>query len=1378
MDSYPANSFFNNFSNLFNRIEKTEDTPVLSSFRSLSEKDTETQNSSIQKTHNIRFDNDSPVEKDLKAMDVSSQINSRTSSETEVLTETEDVLARTIQPRDECNNNLGQRSSLEQIRDNNVETHSNTSMDRDEVKTHETPTHTGKEFLDMDLQVNVDQGNSWKDSSLTSQGDQRVADGQADLLSKAFSQEYNDASLSNEAPEESHRGGDLSDCISKQTAEGLPDKVMRDGNTTNITKEEVLSTAQYEGKCQEWTNEVKHMQTKTQEPACMNKNEELYTESTFQTSSTDINNPISTGAVSDQADEALSTFKSNLVIPNGDFGTNTKCAHSDTGNEIQPKVEFWSSLIPDTCNGCHVESDRQSSSESGDTFLKVESDQMLLKLEPTTPDSLNETQKGRGTKDVQELSKLEMKKNEEQDGGTMMKDESDNLVQIEGENKERVMEEEKRDILQEDSNSESLDTPSAPGYLEEPPKTENASRPTRRVTFSPGLKLQKPPQLPTIFSGLKGLKKEVRDKPKKALTLEQPTSPVLMKQASVKRALFSEKHSKSEVKGSILEQLSQLLSFDAGKVGAKKAQEPTTSPPLSPSSEAPVAEMPPVEESVKGPDVASSEESGKSTNTETALNAFKAFFTPKPAKRDTSDHIDLDAVKRAFNPETIRAIFDRNSSKSPDNKNIFDTKSPESEERTPGRLQAVWPPPKPKDKEEKIGLKYTEAEHQAALLHLKRECKEELEALEADFKLKLYHLREENEESVSRLQAAIADLKKAAKCSHGELRDAAVSTEDNFTPRSFRTVCIQTDRETFIKPVEEPELSKDLCPQQNVPKKLDLASISRSLSGKQETGLPPLQPLPPPPPLSVQSGFDNVTSKPSPSLPGPSECYSKPTQSEKCPPLTQDYGPPPPPPPPPTISTGLSPPPPLPGPVPSPPTGGGLFLSRAEERPQRKPRVEPICPMKPLYWTRIQIQDSRNDNLWSLLKEPAIINTNEFAELFAKMASPAKRKPLSEAYDKTAKAKKIIKVLDSKRSQAVGILISSLHLEMKDIQQAVLMMDNSVVDLDAIEALYENRAQPEELARIRKHYETSDEEHIRLLDKPEQFLYELSLIPQFSLRARCIILQSTFTDAVASIQRKTNMVLQVCKGLLERDSVREVLGLVLAFGNYMNGGSRNRGQADGFGLEILPKLKDVKSRDNRMSLVDYVVSYYLRNLDKNSGTEDCVFPLPEPQDVFLASQVKFEDLSKELRKLGKDLEGCEKDVQRVWLTSAQEYIHPFKEKMEAFIASAQKEQRATEHHLISAQKSFHDLVQYFGIRPRSGEQDVLPGHVFMLWFEFCNDFKTRWKRENKAISNERLKEAQQSVHNITADKKVETRQVHANGLKERLRLKEASLSST
>lgn len=37
------------------------------------------------------------------------------------------------------------------------------------------------------------------------------------------------------------------------------------------------------------------------------------------------------------------------------------------------------------------------------------------------------------------------------------------------------------------------------------------------------------------------------------------------------------------------------------------------------------------------------------------------------------------------------------------------TSPADSEDRTPGRLQAVWPPPKAKDEEEKVGLRYTEA---------------------------------------------------------------------------------------------------------------------------------------------------------------------------------------------------------------------------------------------------------------------------------------------------------------------------------------------------------------------------------------------------------------------------------------------------------------------------------------------------------------------------------------------------------------------------------------------------------------------------------------------------------------------------------------------
>ncbi|KAL4690803.1 hypothetical protein H8959_013764, partial [Pygathrix nigripes] len=324
----------------------------------------------------------------------------------------------------------------------------------------------------------------------------------------------------------------------------------------------------------------------------------------------------------------------------------------------------------------------------------------------------------------------------------------------------------------------------------------------------------------------------------------------------------------------------------------------------------------------------------------------------------------------------------------------------------------------------------------------------------------------------------------------------------------------------------------------------------------------------------------------------------------------------------------------------------------------------------------------------------------------------------------------------------------------------IFNVDDSVVDLETLAALYENRAQEDELVKIRKYYETSKEEELKLLDKPEQFLHELAQIPNFAERAQCIIFRSVFSEGITSLHRKVEIITRASKGLLHMKSVKDILALILAFGNYMNGGNRTRGQADGYSLEILPKLKDVKSRDNGINLVDYVVKYYLRYYDQEAGTEKSVFPLPEPQDFFLASQVKFEDLIKDLRKLKRQLEASEKQMVVVCKESPKEYLQPFKDKLEEFFQKARKEHKMEESHLENAQKSFETTVGYFGMKPKSGEKEITPGYVFMVWYEFCSDFKTIWKRESKNISKERLKMAQESVSKLTSEKKVETKKIN------------------
>ncbi|XP_039915599.1 formin-2 isoform X2 [Hirundo rustica] len=554
---------------------------------------------------------------------------------------------------------------------------------------------------------------------------------------------------------------------------------------------------------------------------------------------------------------------------------------------------------------------------------------------------------------------------------------------------------------------------------------------------------------------------------------------------------------------------------------------------------------------------------------------------------------------------------------------------------------------------------------------------------------------------------------------------------------------------------------------------------------------PPLPgvPVPPPPPLP------GVPVPPPPPLPGVAVPPPPPP-----PPLPGVAVPPPPPlpgagvppPPPPLPGLGMAPlaPPPLPGSAPAPvqgssyppapqgflppPLPSGLFaMGMNQEKGSRKHVIEPSRPMKPLYWTRIQLHSKRDSSaslVWEKIEEPSI-DYHEFEELFSKTAVKERKKPISDTITKT-KTKQVVKLLSNKRSQAVGILMSSLHLDMKDIQHAVVNLDNSVVDLETLQALYENRAQSDELEKIEKHSKASKEkENAKSLDKPEQFLYELSLIPNFSERVFCILFQSTFSESIGSIRRKLELLQKLCETLKNESGVMRVLGLVLAFGNYMNGGNRTRGQADGFGLDILPKLKDVKSSDNSRSLLSYIVSYYLRNFDEDAGREQCIFPLPDPQDLFQASQLKFDDFQKDLRKMKKDLRACETEAAKVYQLSLEEHLQPFKDNMEQFISQAKIDQENEEKSLTEAHKSFLETTAYFCMKPKMGEKEVSPHSFFSIWHEFSSDFKDFWKKENKLILQERVKEAEEVCRQKKGKSLYNIRPKHDSGIKAKISMK-------
>ncbi|KAM4041535.1 formin-2 isoform 2-T2 [Anomaloglossus baeobatrachus] len=547
------------------------------------------------------------------------------------------------------------------------------------------------------------------------------------------------------------------------------------------------------------------------------------------------------------------------------------------------------------------------------------------------------------------------------------------------------------------------------------------------------------------------------------------------------------------------------------------------------------------------------------------------------------------------------------------------------------------------------------------------------------------------------------------------------------------------------------------------------------------SGIPPPPPLPgttviPPPPPQAPPLPGTIHIPPPPPLPGTAAIQSASLLSS----MSHNISIPPPPPPPPIL------PPPAPSinsaslNVPGfgysqthlpPPLPAGLFsLKLSQDKENRKAAIEPTRPMKPLYWTRIELHGKRDFHsplVWEVVSEPKV-DVHELESLFSKTAVKEKKKPISDTITKT-KSKQVVKLLSNKRSQAVGILMSSLHLDMKDIQHAVLKMDYSVVDLETLQALYENRAVSEEQEKIEKYVKTSkNKDSSKPLDKPEQFLYELTTIPNFSERVFCILLQTTISENISLMQRKLELLQKICKILKEDPAVLRVLGLILAIGNYMNGGNRTRGQADGFAIDILPKLKDVKSNDNSRNLLSYVVSYYLRNFDDNAGKEENPFILPEPQDLFQASQMKFEDFVKDLRKLKKDVQACETEASKVYQKSLEDHLQPFKDNIKDFISKAKTEHEETEKKMTEVHSRFLDTAAYFCVKAKIGEKELSPSTFFCTWHEFSNDFKDCWKKENRLILQERLKEAEDVYKQKKEKTSIVVKPKHESGIKAKL----------
>lgn len=307
-----------------------------------------------------------------------------------------------------------------------------------------------------------------------------------------------------------------------------------------------------------------------------------------------------------------------------------------------------------------------------------------------------------------------------------------------------------------------------------------------------------------------------------------------------------------------------------------------------------------------------------------------------------------------------------------------------------------------------------------------------------------------------------------------------------------------------------------------------------------------------------------------------------------------------------------------------------------------------------LFWTRILIPkqeeeeiikepdtdtDATNktrDELWQKIDETILENADDFTELFARQATPKRQREVAKVSKKA-----VTKVLDYKRSQSVGIFSQSLYrhrIDSQSIQSAIYNWDLSTIGLDLLQQMLEHRATDDELHAI-KEAQKNASTNIPL-DGPEIFLLKLSEISCAPERIACIIFRHEFEEANAQIGQKIKTVRDLCESLMDNDHLNDLFAIILTVGNFMNGGNRYRGQADGFGLDVLGKLRDVKSKDKKITLLHFIVRTFIGKRRQNGlKLKEIIYPVPGADDVKSASTVDFDALNEQIDRLSQNLKG-------------------------------------------------------------------------------------------------------------------------------------------
>ncbi|KAG5846969.1 hypothetical protein ANANG_G00120600 [Anguilla anguilla] len=393
---------------------------------------------------------------------------------------------------------------------------------------------------------------------------------------------------------------------------------------------------------------------------------------------------------------------------------------------------------------------------------------------------------------------------------------------------------------------------------------------------------------------------------------------------------------------------------------------------------------------------------------------------------------------------------------------------------------------------------------------------------------------------------------------------------------------------------------------------------------------------------------------------------------------------------------------------------------------------QPSNPLKSFNWAKLS-ENKLEGTVWTEVDDVRVFKILDLEDIEKTFSAYQRQQDFfmvnnnkqKETEDDSLSSKKVkeLSVIDGRRAQNCNILLSRLKLSYEEMKRAILTMDEQEdLPKDMLEQLLKFVPEKSDVDLLEEHRHELDR-----MAKADRFLYEMSRISHYQQRLQSLYFKKKFAERIAEIKPKVEALAKASKEILQSRNLKQLLEVVLAFGNYMNRGQR--GNAYGFKVSSLNKIADTKSSiDKNITLLHYLITILEQKYPKVQLFQDDLQNIPQ------AAKVNMTELEKEIGSLRSGLKNVENELE-FQQKRPQDPGDKFVSVVSQFITVASFSFSDVEDSLQEAKELFQKALRHFG----EDAGKMQPDEFFGIFDQFLQSFAEA-KLENENIRRRKEEE--------------------------------------